>query len=138
MPASSPAAPPARILIVEDEFLIALAAESDLEAAGMTVVGKAANSEKALELARRTRPDLVLMDVRLGAGRDGIDTAILLRRELGIGTIFATGSIDAENLRRALPAAPLGWIAKPYTSEDLTSAVRTALAQTATPEMGTP
>lgn len=117
-----------RVLIVEDEFLIALAAESDLEAEGFAVVGKAATYEKAVDLARATRPDLILMDVRLGAGRDGIEAAIAIRRELDVPVVFATGSINAENIHRAEAAQPAGWLAKPYTSDELLAVLRTAIS----------
>lgn len=119
--------PPARILIVEDEFLIALTAEAELVEAGFIVVGKAASYEKALELARSTRPDIALMDVRLGAGRDGIEAAIALRSELDLPAIIATGSMDDENRRRAAPAVPLAWLPKPYTGEELVGTVTRAL-----------
>lgn len=122
---------PARIMIVEDEFLIALTAETELEAAGFTVVGKAATHDKALDLARSTGPDLVLMDVRLGPGPDGIEAALYLRRELNIPSIIATGSMDEENRRRAAPAAPLAWLPKPYTGDDLIATVQRALASLA-------
>lgn len=118
--------PPARILIVEDEFLIALTAEAELVAAGFIVVGKAATYDKAVELARSTRPDLALMDVRLGPGRDGIDAAIVLRREMNLPAIIATGSMDDENRRRAAPAIPLAWLPKPYSGEELVAAVTRA------------
>lgn len=131
MPPSLPRTP-SRILIVEDEFLIALTAETELVAAGFSVVGKAASFEKAIALAHSTRPDLVLMDVRLGPGPDGIDIAIALRQELDIPCVIATGSINADNRRRAIPAAPLAWLAKPYTPADLVETVSKAL-QSLTP-----
>lgn len=118
---------PARILIVEDEFLIALTAEAELVAAGFTVVGKAASYDKAIDLARSFKPDLVVMDVRLGAGRDGIEAALTLRQELGLRSIIATGSMDDENRRRAAPAAPLAWLAKPYMSDELVATVTKAV-----------
>lgn len=119
---------PVRVMIVEDEFLIALTAEAELVAAGFVVVGKAASYDKAIDLARATRPDLVLMDVRLGPGRDGIEAALTLRSELGIPSIIATGSMDDENRRRAIPAAPLDWLPKPYSGQDLVETVARALA----------
>lgn len=122
-------APTARILIVEDEFLIAMTAEAELVAAGFDVVGKAANYDKAITLAHSTRPDLVLMDVRLGLGRDGIEAAITLRNELDLPSIIATGSMDDENRRRAAPAAPLAWLPKPYSADDLVATVTAALAK---------
>ncbi len=119
---------PARILIVEDEFLIAMTAETELSAAGFVVVGKAATHDRALELARSLRPDLVVMDVRLGPGRDGIEAAITLRAELDLPAVIASGSFDDENRKRAVPAAPLAWLPKPYSGEDLVATVTRALA----------
>lgn len=119
----------ARILIVEDEFLIALTTEAELVSAGHVVVGKAASFDKAMDIARSTAPDLVVMDVRLGAGRDGIEAALAMRQELDLPSVIATGSIDDENRRRAGPARPLAWLAKPYTGDDLLATVAAALAQ---------
>lgn len=121
--------PPARILIVEDEFLIALAAEAELIEAGFIVVGKAANHVKAIELAQVTRPDLALMDVRLGAGKDGIEAALVLRQEFGIPSIIATGSMDDENRNRAASAAPLAWLPKPYSGQELVDTVLAAMGK---------
>ena len=126
---------PGRVLIVEDEFLIALTAEAELLSAGFVVVGKAASYDKAVALARSTTPDLVLMDVRLGAGRDGIDAALTLREELGLRSIIATGSMDDENRRRAAPAEPLAWLPKPYTGEDLVATVAAALRRLQTADL---
>lgn len=118
----------ARILIVEDEFLIAMVAEDELTDAGHEIVGIAAGYESAITLAMTERPDLAILDVRLASIRDGIDVALELRQRLGIPAILATGSHDDENLRRAQPALPLGWLAKPYTPEGLIAAVANACA----------
>lgn len=117
----------ARILIVEDEFLIAMVAEDELTESGHDVVGIATTYENALRLAQDFRPDLAVLDVRLASLRDGIDVAIDLRQRFDIPAILATGSHDEEYLRRATPARPLGWLTKPYTPEALLAAVGKAL-----------
>lgn len=117
----------ARILIVEDEFLIALVASDALADAGHTIVGVASTFEAGLALARSERPDLAVLDVRIASARDGIDLALLLRAELGIPAVFTTGSRDDANVRRASPAQPAGWLLKPYTEADLVAAVAEAL-----------
>src|ERR1700758_5641835 len=66
---------PARILIVEDDLLVAAQIETALTEAGFDIVGVAATSEEALELANTDRPDLAIMDIKLAGVRDGIDTA---------------------------------------------------------------
>ena len=115
-----------RILIVEDEMLIALVAAEDLTEAGHGVVGIAASHDRALALAEAERPDLALMDVRLETGPDGIEAATALRQRFGIPSILASGSMDAPNIARAAAAAPLEWLVKPYTTEQLLAAVARA------------
>ena len=78
---------PARILIVEDEFLIAMESESILMDAGHEVVGVAADEQQALSLAEQARPDLVLMDIRLARAGDGIEVAKAIRARCGIRSL---------------------------------------------------
>lgn len=118
---------PARILIVEDDFLVAMQMESALIDAGFEIAGVAYSGEDAIELAVSERPRLVVMDVRLAGERDGIDTALALSAEHGIRCVFATAHHDEHARRRAEPAAPLGWLAKPYTMASLVTIVRRAL-----------
>ncbi len=116
-----------RILIVEDDFLVAMQMESALADAGFEIAGIASSGEDAIELAMSERPRLVVMDVRLAGDRDGIDTAVTLFAEHGIRSIFATAHHDEHARRRADPAVPLGWLAKPYTMTSLVTMVRRAL-----------
>ena len=118
---------PARILIVEDDFLIALQVETALAEAGFHVIGVAVSAEEATELAASHQPDLVVMDVRLSGERDGIDLAIALHRDHAIRCLFATAHADAQARRRAEPADPLGWLQKPYTMASLVGMVRGVL-----------
>lgn len=118
---------PARILVVEDDFLVAMQIESALTEAGFEVAGVASSGEEAIELALSERPCLVVMDIRLAGDRDGIDTALQLFSEQGIRCIFATAHQDAHSRRRAAPAVPLGWLHKPYTMASLVGMVRGAL-----------
>jgi CheY-like chemotaxis protein len=124
---------PARILLVEDEFLIAAAVESDLTEGGHHVVGIAGSADNALALARQKRPDLILMDIRLAGKTDGVDAALQIFEETGIRCIFASAHADAQSKARAAPARPLAWLQKPYGRETLLEAVdraRTELLQT--------
>jgi two-component system, response regulator PdtaR len=112
-----------RILVVEDDFLIALQTETALTEAGFEVIGAATTAEEAIDLARKERPSLAVMDIRLASARDGIDAARELFKELNIRCIFATAHDDPEIRRRAEPYAPLGWLAKPYTMTSLVALV---------------
>jgi len=117
-----------RILVVEDDFLVAMQMEAALTDAGFAVAGVASTGEDAIELALSERPRLAVMDVRLAGARDGIDTALQLFAEQGIRCIFATAHHDEHARRRAAPAEPLGWLPKPYTMTSLIDLVRSALA----------
>jgi DNA-binding NarL/FixJ family response regulator len=118
-----------RILIVEDDLLVASEMEATLYDAGFEVVGIATTGKEALQLARTESPILAVMDIRIAGGRDGIDTALELFRSQGIRCIFASAHSDYESRMRAQPAAPLGWLQKPYTMASLTEMVRAAVGE---------
>jgi DNA-binding response OmpR family regulator len=118
-----------RILVVEDDFLIASEIETALTDAGFEVAGTASTGEEALQLALARSATLAVMDVRLAGDLDGIDTALALFRLHGIRCIFASAYSDQEAQRRAAPAAPLGWLQKPYTMTSLTAKIRAALIE---------
>jgi len=118
-----------RILIVEDEFLIASQIELALTDAGFDVVGTASTGKQALQLAQARLPTLAVMDIHLAGDRDGIDTAIELFQAHGIRCVFASAYSDQEARSRAAPASPLGWLQKPYTMSSLTAMVRAAVEE---------
>jgi DNA-binding response OmpR family regulator len=118
-----------RILIVEDDFLIASQMETALTDEGFEIAGTAGTGKEALQLAETQSPTLVVMDIRLAGDRDGIDTALELFRLHGIRCIFASAHSDYDARRRAAPAAPLGWLQKPYTMASLAAMVRVALSE---------
>jgi two-component system, response regulator PdtaR len=117
-------AEPVRLLVVEDDFLVATEIETALVEAGFDVAGTAVSAEEAIALAVSEHPTLVVMDVRLAGKRDGIDAAIELFRDHGIRCIFATAHCDQESQRRASSAVPLGWLQKPYTMESLVELIQ--------------
>lgn len=101
------------ILIVEDEALIALDLQRRLEHAGYNVHGIATDAAQALDLAS-SLPDLILMDIRIGGQRDGIEVADEIRRHFDIPVMFLTAHADAETLERAKRVRPQGYIVKPF------------------------
>lgn len=116
----------ARILVVEDNYFVALNIESALLDAGFEVTGVVDSGEEALAVVADARPDLVLMDIRLAGALDGIDTAILLRG-MDIDCVFASAHHDAGIQARGAPAQPRGWLVKPFTDAQLIETVRLAL-----------
>lgn len=126
---SSGAAPrQPRVLIVEDEHIVALGIESAILDAGMQVAGIAATADAAVSLARSTKPNLAVMDIRLAGKRDGVEAALDLFNLFAIRCVFATAYSDAGTRERAAPARPLGWISKPYQAQALIRAIRSGLA----------
>jgi two-component system, response regulator PdtaR len=108
-----------RILLVEDDYFVALEVEHYLRASGFDVVGTATTAEEAIRQAEAERPELAVMDIRLAGVRDGIDAAIELFTKYGIRSIFASAHVDPETRKRAQAANPAGWLSKPYMPESL-------------------
>lgn len=115
-----------RILVVEDEYLVAMMVENDLDEAGFNIVGIANSAEKAVSMALTEQPDLIIMDIRLIGERDGIDAALEIFAKTGIRCLFATAHGDTQSKTRAAAASPLGWLQKPYGRAALVSAAREA------------
>ena len=116
-----------RILIVEDEGLIALDLKKRLEQAGYTVPAIADNAAGALLSVESLEPNLVLMDIRLRGPRDGIDTADEIRRRFHVPVIFVTAHADRETLDRARITEPFGYIVKPFHGIDFRAQIEMAL-----------
>jgi two-component system, response regulator PdtaR len=117
---------PDRILVIEDDLLVAAQIEITLTEAGFEVVGVASTTEEALELAAKGPPALAVVDISLGGDSDGVDIALELFRSHGVRCIFASAYSDGEARQRAAAAVPLGWLQKPYSMASLTEMVRTA------------
>ena len=116
-----------KILIVEDEKIIALDLQRRLERFGYTVVGMASEGETAVELARQAGPDIVLMDIYLAGTMDGIDAAGIIRNQLGLPVIFLTAYTDERTLERAKEVEPYGYILKPLKERELYTTIDIAL-----------
>jgi CheY-like chemotaxis protein len=109
-----------RILIVEDELLIALNTQADLEAAGHTVIGIAMTSREAFRQAESGRPDLVLMDVRLAEG-NGVEAAQVIHAHWGIVSLFATSYAEKP---ASTGNAAIGCLRKPYDQRSLVQSIQ--------------
>ncbi|MDP2030875.1 MAG: EAL domain-containing protein [Thiobacillus sp.] len=120
---------PIKILIVEDERIIALDLGQRLRQLGYSVAGFAANAQQALALAVAEQPDLVLMDIRIEGDVDGIAAAQTLYAETRIPVVFLTAYADAETLERAQATLPFGYLLKPCQTAELNAAIRIALAR---------
>jgi DNA-binding NtrC family response regulator len=115
-----------KILIIEDEALVARELKIRLTQMGCEVVGIAYGNE-GIELARRTQPDLLLTDIHLKDGEDGIDMARTIQAERDVPVVFLTAYSDEATVSRAKEVAPYGYIIKPVDNRELQIAIEMAL-----------
>lgn len=117
----------ARILIVEDEILVARELEARLKAMGYSVEGIASTAEEAIHMVDEIRPDLVLMDIVLRGSEDGIFVANKIRAKFGTPSIYVTAYCDDSTLERAKESDPYGYIIKPFAESELRATLEMAL-----------
>ncbi|OHD89427.1 EAL domain-containing protein [Sulfuricurvum sp. RIFCSPLOWO2_12_FULL_43_24] len=116
-----------KILIVEDEGVVALDLQDRLEQQGYEVVGIADTAKEAIRLSAKNSPDLVLMDIVIKGDRDGIDTARQIYDLFKIPVVFLTAYADEKTLARAKKSHPHGYIVKPFNVTTLRSNIEMAL-----------
>jgi hypothetical protein len=116
-----------RVLVVEDEALIALDLERRLTQSGFEVVGVADNCEDALDLFSRTHPDLVLMDIFIQGARNGIDTARAIADISDVPVVFLTAYADDATVLKAAEISPYGYLIKPFDELTLSATITVAL-----------
>ncbi len=117
---------PPKILIVEDEAIVAMDLRLHLQELGYGVAAMASSGQEAIDLAERMMPDLVLMDISLGTGMDGIEAARHVQT-LGIPVVFLTAFADEATLTRAKESGPYGYLLKPFEERTLHSTIEMAL-----------
>jgi DNA-binding response OmpR family regulator len=116
-----------RILIVEDEAVTASDLKRQLVAENYEVAGSAATAEEAVRLVGELAPDLVLMDITLAGGLDGITAALAVRGTYEVPVVFLTAHADDATIRRATLAGPFGYVLKPFQGAELKAAIEVAL-----------
>jgi DNA-binding NarL/FixJ family response regulator len=119
----------ARVLIVEDDRLVALDLESMLRDFGFSPCSTAHSAEEALRVATDQAPELVLMDIRLEGEADGVWAAQHLRDQLGLRVIYLTANSDLSTVERAKATEPCGYLLKPIRPLDLRCCLELALDQ---------
>jgi len=116
-----------RILIVEDELIVAEDLRMTLTTLGYDVIGISPTGEHALELAAEQRPDVVLMDIMLAGELDGIATAAKIRAQYDIPVIYVTAYADENLVARAKLTEPFGYIVKPFNEREVHSNIEITL-----------
>ena len=115
------------VLLVEDEKIVAKYIEKQLEGAGYTLLACVAKGEEALEKVESLKPDIVLMDIKLIGGMDGIEAADIIRKNYQTPVIFLTSLTDDESFHRAKIAEPFGYLIKPIEINEFNRAVEMAI-----------
>jgi DNA-binding response OmpR family regulator len=118
-----------KILIVEDELIIAKSLARQLENLNYELVGIASFGKKALEIIQKNSPDLVLMDIVIAGEMDGIETGKKIREQFDIPVIYLTAYSDDETLNRVQESGGQGYILKPYKQREVHAAITMILAQ---------
>lgn len=116
-----------KVLIVEDESVVALDIRRRLESLGYHVVGCATSGNRALEIIKSEPPDVILMDIKLKGDIDGLDTARLVRNQWDIPVVYVTAYADMETIQRAKITNSFGYVLKPFQDREISVAVEMAI-----------
>jgi PAS domain S-box-containing protein len=116
-----------KVLIVEDEPIVAMDLKQEVQELGYEVVGVADSADEALMNVQASAPDFALMDIRIAGSLDGIQTARALRHWYHVPSIFLTSYTDDATLARAARTMPYGYLTKPFKSAELRATLRMAL-----------
>jgi AmiR/NasT family two-component response regulator len=121
----------ARVLIVEDEALIALHLEQLVIEAGHRVIGIAFDAQEAKAIISDDRPDFAFVDMHLRDGASGLNVARYLREECAVSAIFVSGNLDERNVEAAKRLRPVALVGKPFMPATVLSAIHLAVASLA-------
>lgn len=116
-----------RIMLVEDEVIVALDVQQRLERLGYEVVSHATSGEEAVRQARKESPDLILMDIKIRGKMDGIETAKRIRESQDIPIIYVTAYSGDDTLNRARTTEAYGYLIKPFEDRDLRASIEIAI-----------
>jgi PAS domain S-box-containing protein len=117
----------AKIMVVEDEIIVAMELEEKLRSMGYDVTAIVSAGEMAIQRAEETRPNLVLMDIRLQGTLDGIDAAQAIVDKYNIPVVFLTAYADDATVQRAKKVHPFGYLVKPFSESELRTTIEISL-----------
>jgi len=116
-----------KIMVVEDEAIVALDIQSKLEGKGYEVPAVVSSGEEAVQKAGETHPDMVLMDIQLEGEMDGVEAATQIRSHFEIPVVYLTAFSDEKTLQRAKISEPFGYLLKPFEEKKLHTTIEIAL-----------
>ena len=115
------------ILIVEDDFIVAVDLQQHLEKMGYNVLDITDNGKDAIHKTEERKPDLILMDISLKGDMDGIDAAKQIHELYDVPLIYLTGYFDEKTLKRADNTRPCGYIVKPFEDKEIQTLIGTVV-----------
>jgi CheY-like chemotaxis protein len=115
-----------KILIVEDENIVATDLKQRLESMGYNMVGIVSNGKDAIKKCKETNPDLILMDIVLKGDIDGIKTAQNISKHYNIPHIYITGNYDNTIMKKAKTTQPISYITKPFDDKGIQNTIEMA------------
>ncbi len=115
-----------KVLIVEDELLVATDIEESLESLGYSVIGSVSTGKDAIESVNKMLPDIILMDIMLKGDMTGIEAATIIRKNHDVPIIYLTANADIATIEKAKVSLPYGYIIKPFTEKDLQTNIEIA------------
>lgn len=118
-----------QVLIVEDEFAVALDIQSRLESMNFNVVGIVNSFEEAVSKTAAENPDVVIMDINISGTKTGIDAAKVIWDKFRIPIVYLTGVTDPEIIEEAMSTRPMGYILKPFKDQDIKNQLFIAIQQ---------
>lgn len=116
-----------KVMIVEDEAIIAAEIEFCCQDLGYNVIGKYRNGDNALDAFKLNPPDIALLDINIKGSKDGVDLAKIIRSNYNFPFVFLTSYADVSTLERVREVLPYGYILKPFSELDLRSNIEIAL-----------
>jgi two-component system, response regulator PdtaR len=117
-----------RVLLVEDEVMVAMCIVDELERAGYVLLPQATTGAEAVEIAAAYRPDVILMDIHLSGEMDGIQAARKIQAQASPAIIFMTGYTDTETVRQVREVKPAGYLEKPVRFANIDAAIQAAVS----------
>jgi hypothetical protein len=116
-----------KVMVVEDEAIIALDIQQQLIQAGFAVTGRAPTAARAFQLIEQETPDIVLMDIKLKGHMDGVEAASIIRSRYALPVIYLTSHSDEQTLDRARATEPYGFLLKPFSNFGMNAAITMAV-----------
>ncbi|MCW3104404.1 MAG: response regulator receiver [Bacteroidetes bacterium] len=115
-----------KILVVEDDYILAMVQAKFIQKMGFTVVASVTNGIDAIEAVKKYSPDIIIMDVRIDGDMDGVQTMMEIRKFSEVPVIYSTGNSESALMERAKDTNMKGFFVKPVNYNELETLIKSA------------